>query len=90
MSAFPRITTAKADISNWSCPLYPRKRTCAVQSEMSAKGQTRTSGLFDQLVSTPEHLTGNLEAKCFRGREIDEELKVGRLYYRQVSRFLAF
>jgi hypothetical protein len=25
-----------------SCPLYPRKRTCAVQLGMSAKGQKRT------------------------------------------------
>src|SRR5215510_1196384 len=26
------------------CPLYPRKRTCAVHLPMSAKGQKRTSG----------------------------------------------
>ena len=25
-----------------SCPLYPQKRTCAVQLEMSAKGHKRT------------------------------------------------
>src|SRR5262249_25535252 len=29
---------------NKACPLYPRKRTCAVQLRMSAKGQKRTCG----------------------------------------------
>src|SRR4029079_1657520 len=43
MSALPPIATAKADMGQCSCLLYPRKRTCAVQSEMSAKGQKRTS-----------------------------------------------
>src|SRR5215468_6477482 len=40
------ILTAKADISHRSrrpCPLYIRKRTCAVQLGMSALGQKRTS-----------------------------------------------
>ena len=31
MSALPRIATAKADFRKRACPLYPRKRTCAVQ-----------------------------------------------------------
>src|SRR5262252_2411276 len=31
MSALPPIATAKADLHKRSCPLYPRKRTCAVQ-----------------------------------------------------------
>jgi hypothetical protein len=39
MSALPPIATAKADFRKRSCPLYTRKQTCAVQSEMSAKGQ---------------------------------------------------
>jgi hypothetical protein len=35
------------------CPLYPQKRTCAVQLGMSALGQKRTSQLLlDQLVSS--------------------------------------
>jgi hypothetical protein len=42
MSALPRIATAKADSRKTSCPLYPRKQTCAVQLRMSAKGQKRT------------------------------------------------
>jgi hypothetical protein len=29
-----------------ACPLYPRKRTCAVQLGMSALGQKRTCGLM--------------------------------------------
>src|SRR5262245_65574726 len=39
MSALPPIATAKADSRKRSCPLYPRKRTCAVQLVMSAMGQ---------------------------------------------------
>src|SRR5215475_10453628 len=42
MSALPRIATAKADIRKRSCLLYTRKRTCAVQTSMSALGQKRT------------------------------------------------
>src|SRR5262245_35525470 len=43
MSALPPIATAKADMPQWSCPLYPQKQTCAAQYLMSAKGQKRTS-----------------------------------------------
>src|SRR5262245_36510143 len=43
MSALPPIATAKADMSLASCPLFPRKQTCAVQDAMSALGQKRTS-----------------------------------------------
>jgi len=39
MSALPLTATAKADIGNLSCPLYPQKQTCAAQLGMSAKGQ---------------------------------------------------
>ena len=42
MSALPPIATAKADSRNRSCLLYPRKRTCAVQTCMPALGQKRT------------------------------------------------
>jgi len=33
---FAPIAAAKTDFRKRSCPLYSRKRTCAVQSEMSA------------------------------------------------------
>ena len=42
MSALPPIATAKADSRKGACPLYPRKRTGAVQWSMSALGQKRT------------------------------------------------
>jgi len=42
MSALPPKATAKADIRNRSCLLYPQKQTCAVQWPMSAMGQKRT------------------------------------------------
>src|SRR6185436_14529996 len=46
VSALPPIATGKADMRQWSCPLYPRKRTCAAQTVMSALGQKRTSRLI--------------------------------------------
>src|SRR5262245_3534732 len=42
MSALPPIATVKADIRKRSCPLCPRKQTCAAQTPMSALGQKRT------------------------------------------------
>jgi hypothetical protein len=39
MSALPPIATTKADMRHKPCPLYPRKRTCAAQTVMSALGQ---------------------------------------------------
>src|SRR5262245_45447913 len=39
MSALHPIATAKANFRKNSCLLCPRKRTCAVQLEMSALGQ---------------------------------------------------
>jgi hypothetical protein len=44
MSALHPIATAKAHSRKRSSPLDPRKRTCAVQLRMSAKGQKRTHG----------------------------------------------
>src|SRR5262245_43672234 len=35
-------TVVKELNGKWSCPLYPQKRTCAVQLGMSALGQKRT------------------------------------------------
>src|SRR5215471_9669993 len=43
MSALPPIAPAKADSRKRSCLLYRRKRTCAAQDCMSAKGHKRTS-----------------------------------------------
>src|SRR5262249_4251046 len=43
MSALPQIATEKADFRKRSCLLYPRKRTCAAHTLMSALGQKRTS-----------------------------------------------
>jgi hypothetical protein len=58
MSALLPIATAKADICASSCPLYPQKRTCAVQRPMSALGQKRTSGLpFNHLIGASRNKT---------------------------------
>jgi hypothetical protein len=49
-----------------SCPLYPRKRTCVVQLEMPAKGQTRTLGcLFDHLTGAGEQRRWHNETEHF-------------------------
>ena len=56
MSALPLIATAKADIRKRSCPLCLRKRTCAVQREMSAKGQKRTLSVVLQCIEDGEPL----------------------------------
>jgi hypothetical protein len=39
MSALHPTATAKADMPQKSCLLYPQKRTCAVQEAMSANGR---------------------------------------------------
>src|SRR5262245_53749399 len=62
MSALSPIATAKADIRKRSCLLYPRKRTCATQQPMSAKGQKRTSaGCHSLLFSTDRAIAGATE-----------------------------
>src|SRR5262249_19303326 len=79
MSALPPIATAKADFPQNSCPLYPRKRTCAAQYLMSAF-QKRTSkiGLFDYFVGTGEQRRRNYEAEHVGGLQIDDQLELGR------------
>jgi hypothetical protein len=71
-------------------PLRGRKRNSQRHSTMSQKCQQRKSALsFDHLVGTAEQLRRYFEAERLRGGEIDEELELGRLYDRQVSRFVA-
>src|SRR5262245_19154116 len=89
MSASPPIATAKADIGNPSCLLYPSKRTCAVQSEMSAKGQKRTlTFLFDHLVGAVEQRTRDGETEFLRGLKIDHKLEFSRrLHWKRAQLF---
>src|SRR5262245_47601836 len=71
-------------------PLYPQKRTCAVQLGMSALGQKRTSrGLFNYLVGPGRSGWWHCNAERLRGAQIDHELELGHLHYRQISRFFA-
>src|SRR5262245_8617839 len=77
----------------WStlCPLYPRKRTCAVQLGMSAMDQKRTHAaqqkrsLINHLVGTREHGRWNSEAQGVGGLKIDHQLELRRLLDWQIS-----
>src|SRR5262249_54840492 len=71
MSALPPITTAKATSRKRSCPLYPRKQTCAVHWTMSALGHKRTHAAhqratsFDNLLGASEVLSNGPETDVF-------------------------
>jgi len=53
------------------CPLYLRKRTCAVQLGMSAMGQKRTfRHSFDHLGRTPDYRVGDVDAERLYGLQV--------------------
>src|SRR5262245_45751001 len=90
MSALPPIATMKADIRNRSCPLYTRKRTCAVHQVMSALGQKRTLPiLLDDLVGAGYQLRRNRKTKCLGSPEVDREIEFCRELNRKIARLLA-
>src|SRR5262249_24129838 len=90
MSALPPIATVNAYSRKGSCPLYPRKRTCAVQLVISALGQKRTSGhSFDYLVGAAEQRHRNGESEGLGSLEIDNQFDFRPLYDWQVGRFVA-
>jgi hypothetical protein len=89
MSALLPIATAKADSRKRSCPLHPRKRTCAVQLGMSAMGQKRTSRLLDDLIGCGEQRLRNGQAKRLCGLEIDNQFVLGRRLHRHIGWLLA-
>ena len=45
--------------------------------------------LVDHLIGSGKQRPRNCEAQRLRGREIDEQLEIGRLHYWKVSRFFA-
>jgi len=53
MSALPPIATAKADIPQKACLLYPLKRTGAVQLGMSAMGHKQTLAVQKGMSALP-------------------------------------
>ena len=71
-------------------PLYPRKRTCAVQLGMSALGQQRISRyLFDRLIGPGKERRWHGKTEGFHSLEIDDKVELGRRLHRKVSRLLA-
>src|SRR5262245_24126944 len=91
MSALPPIATTKADICKRSCLLCPQKRTCAVQTQMSAKGHNRThapqqkASLFDHLIGAGEQRGRHGEADRVSSLEIDDEIVFRGLLHRQIA-----
>jgi hypothetical protein len=80
MSAFGQKRTFAA--RNGMSALPPRADMCSALAHVCFGPIADIGWLFDQLVCTAEQLPWYLEAKRLCGCEIDEELKVGRLYYR--------
>src|SRR5262249_35582588 len=90
MSALRLIATAKADMCQWSCPLYPRKQTCAVRQGMSVIAQKRTwPALFKNLGGAGEDRMRYRDADPLSGLEIDHQFVLGRRLYWQIGRLLA-
>jgi hypothetical protein len=89
MSALHPIATAKADFCARLCPLYPRKRTFAVQLGMSAWTKSRHSqSLLDDFVSARKKPLRHFKAKRFRRLKVDSEFVFSGCLYRKISRFL--
>src|SRR5215510_306993 len=55
----------------------------------AARG-TRAATSFDHLVGGGEQRRWDFEAKRLRGLEVDDQLELGSLHYRQVGGFFAF
>src|SRR5262249_54311967 len=93
MSALHPIATAKANFRKGPCPLYPQKRTCAVQQRMSALGHKRThaaqqkGSLFDDLIGGDQQARWNCQAKCLRRFAVDDSFELRRRLHRKVSGF---
>ena len=73
------------------CPLYPQKRTCAVQLGMSALCVpiADIAALFDHLVGGQKNAIWDGDAKRLGGFEIDNQFEFGGLLYWQFGRFSA-
>src|SRR5262245_5081501 len=83
MSALHPIATTKAKFRKRPCPLYPRKRTCAVQLGMSAMGHKRTFAHYSIISSARAARLGGASIPVaqlrFGSRKIgvDQGLEVG-------------
>src|SRR3954471_12484694 len=75
-------------ISSRVVALYPRKQASGGSPSMSAKCQTRTSGMlsFDDLVGATQQWQRELHTECQRRLEIDCELHFCVLLDRQLGR----
>jgi hypothetical protein len=63
--------------------VYPLQRTCALHLAMSAKGQKRASAIsFDHVVRALLKMKRYVESESLGGLDIDNQLKLGRLFDR--------
>jgi hypothetical protein len=69
------------------CLLYPRKRTFAAHSPMSALGQKRTKCIYS-IISAARRRKGKAERVC--SLQIDQKFKLGGLINRNVAGFSPF
>src|SRR5216684_1915507 len=59
----------------------------SIQPPMTRSG---SRVLFDHLVGECEHVGRNSEAQSLSGPEVDDELKLGRLLYREIGGLFTF
>src|ERR1700676_1232525 len=67
-----------------SLPVFPDKQTCSKSIGMSQRCQQATS--FDHVIGAGEQRRWHAEAERLRSLEIDNQVKLGRLFDRNVAR----
>src|SRR5262245_31299875 len=88
-SAITPIATEKADFRKRSCPLYPQKRTCAVQLGMSAMANSGHPPSFDHFVSGYQQTGRHTQTKGLRSFEVNGCFELCRRLHRQFGGLVA-
>ena len=89
-------TTKRTGRDGYACAQATREKTgsaaaLAVTQKLSAgKFHPSLISLFDHLVGAGEQRRRNFEAKRLGGRQVDDEIELGRLLDRQVGGVCAF
>jgi tRNA threonylcarbamoyladenosine modification (KEOPS) complex Cgi121 subunit len=88
---YPRVGLISAVLTLYQpLPVYPNKQTFFGAVGMSQRCQYRKSvALLNHFVGACEQRRRNIESKRFCGRDINNEIELGRSHHRQVSRTIA-